>query len=136
MKASGITYWSWLYRFDTKSLYTNGFRRCIIFSFHRNLAIDCCNLVQSRTLITRDMGFGTGIFVVPVKSRTYKGSSIFDALVPRDSGGKKLPVKSICRGIVIAVIILDKRRSTGMPNGDVGKPARIYAAGGCHFYIV
>ena len=54
-----------------------------------------------------------------------KKSSKKLVIVLRDSEGKKLPVKSYCRGIMIAVavIVLGKWHGAGMPNGDVGKPA-------------
>ncbi|MDJ0691994.1 MAG: hypothetical protein QNJ41_26290 [Xenococcaceae cyanobacterium MO_188.B32] len=39
---------------------------------------------------TRDMGFGTGIFVVPVKSRTYKGQNIFDIFSTQGLWGKEI----------------------------------------------
>ncbi len=112
----------------------------------RNLANNCCKLVQSRTLTTWNMGFDTGTFVVSVKFQTYKGKpSIFNTLVPKDVRGKKLTVKSselvrnqvphhssrvsYCRGIVIAVIVLDKWRGAVRVISPEVKPVCIYATG-------
>ena len=59
-----------------------------------------------------------------VKFQTYKGTrSILDTLVPRDTGGKKLPVKSVCRGYIVIAVYLDKWRGAGMPTRECRKPS-------------
>ena len=46
-----------------------------------------------------------------------------NTLVLRDSEGKKLSVKSICQGYMVAAVYLDKRRRAEMPTRECRKPA-------------